>query len=289
MAKSRFSIAERSIKDFLTQTNKRAYTRRQLEQAFADNHLTWRLPLTFNSRHFIEELTKRGIVEPLILDFEGYVGEKKIFVMPGAEIFEIALTPFPKSYLSHYTAAFFHQLTNQVPKTIYITFEQSKKEAQSNRDELQQGNIDHAFSQEQRKTGSKAVYERYTIVVHNGMFTNLAGVYMQDNLSITNIERTLIDLTVRPSYAGGVYEVLNAYEIAKNKISVNKLIGILNTLNFTYPYAQAIGFYLQRAGYNQKFIDALKAKISEYDFYLTYNMTDKDYSKEWKLYFPKGM
>ena len=45
----------------------------------------------------------------------------------------------------------------------------------------------------------------------------------EDGLAITNIERTLIDATVRPLYSGGVYEVFEAYRRAAEHISVNKL------------------------------------------------------------------
>ena len=62
-------------------------------------------------------------------------------------------------------------------------------------------------------------------------------------LRFTNLERTLIDATVRPVYAGGVFEVRKAYELAKEKVSVNRLAALLQKLDYTYPYHQAIGFY----------------------------------------------
>ena len=36
-------------------------------------------------------------------------------------------------------------------------------------------------------------------------------------IRLTNIERTLIDIAVRPVYSGGVFEVLKAYRLAKDK------------------------------------------------------------------------
>jgi predicted transcriptional regulator of viral defense system len=107
-------------------------------------------------------------------------------------------------------------------------------------------------------------------------------------ISITSLERTLIDIAVRPDYSGGPGEVLKAFENAKEKVSINKLNAILKKINFIYPYHQVIGFYLERAGYRASQIDLLRKKEIEYDFYLTYNMGETEYSPIWKLYYPKG-
>ena len=49
--------------------------------------------------------------------------------------------------------------------------------------------------------------------------TNALGVIEiqgseDETLKVTGIERTLIDIAVRPVYAGGVFEVLKAYKLA---------------------------------------------------------------------------
>ncbi|MET5019919.1 hypothetical protein AAHH78_32915, partial [Burkholderia pseudomallei] len=66
--------------------------------------------------------------------------------------------------------------------------------------------------------------------------------------SLTNLERTLIDITVRPVYAGGVFEVDKAFELAKDRVSINRLVPILRKLDFAYHYHQAIRYNLERAG-----------------------------------------
>ena len=108
-------------------------------------------------------------------------------------------------------------------------------------------------------------------------------------IAITNIERTLIDITVRPMYAGGISEVAKAYVIAAEQCSVNKIAAYLRKLNFTYPYHQAIGYYLERSGaYGADQIELLATLPMEFDFYLTYQMKTTEYNKRWKLYIPKG-
>jgi predicted transcriptional regulator of viral defense system len=106
---------------------------------------------------------------------------------------------------------------------------------------------------------------------------------------VTNIERTLIDIAVRPFYAGGTSEVQRSYVKAKRKTSVDMLVSILKKINYIYPYHQVIGFYMQRAGFGDSALNPLKKLGLKYDFYLDYGMEEKDYSKEWRIYFPKNI
>ena len=106
---------------------------------------------------------------------------------------------------------------------------------------------------------------------------------------VTDIERTLIDITVRPIYSGGIHEVLAAFKKAAKIVSINKLTAQLKTLDYIYPYHQAIGFYLEKAGnYKDTQIELLKDFDFNYDFYLDHATEEVEYSKEWKLYYPKN-
>ena len=92
-------------------------------------------------------------------------------------------------------------------------------------------------------------------------------------------------------YAGGVFEVLKAFKTAKlnDQVSVNKLSATLKKLDYVYPYHQAIGFYMERSGvYDNDSLDILRRFEMKFDFYLDYHMEDKEYSKDWKLFYPKG-
>ncbi len=126
------------------------------------------------------------------------------------------------------------------------------------------------------------------------MYTGELGVVEfrepgEGQIKVTDLERTLIDITVRPAYSGGVVEVLNAYKLAKGKVLVDKLVKMLKKLDYIYPYHQAIGFYLERAGYNESTVSLLRKFEMNYDFYLAHQMKEKSYSQEWRIYFPKGL
>lgn len=284
--KSRFVIAESSIKNFFLESSK-AYSEDDLKEILDQKRALWNLPGYMSFSKFIDKLTERKILTKHLINFSGYYPAKTRFTSTKSTVFNLALSLANKSYFSHYTAAFLLGLTNQVPKIIYLTSEQSQKNRKTNI-KLNQKDIDSAFKKPQRKSGVVAIYEDYSIVFHNGMFTNKSGVFTKDELSFTNIERTLIDITVRPEYAGGVSRVLEIYENSIGKISINKLKATLDKLNFIYPYHQSIGFYLEKAGLDEKRLSNFLSYEKVNNFYLTYEMDQMDYNEKWKIFYPKG-
>lgn len=108
-----------------------------------------------------------------------------------------------------------------------------------------------------------------------------------ENISLTNIERTLIDITVRPSYGGGESTILRCYLSAKGRVSPPKLIKTLKELNYIYPYHQAIGFYMESAGYAKESWENLREDF-RYDFFLAHEMKNAVYNEAWRIYIPKG-
>jgi predicted transcriptional regulator of viral defense system len=99
-------------------------------------------------------------------------------------------------------------------------------------------------------------------------------------IRVTNLERTLIDIAVRPFYSGGVHKVLEAYKRAAERVSVEQMATMLQTLDYTYPYHQAIGFYLERSGYyDDASIKLFHEFPKEFDFYLANGMKSTAYSK----------
>jgi hypothetical protein len=83
--------------------------------------------------------------------------------------------------------------------------------------------------------------------------------------------------------------VLEAYRRAKDRVSTGVLVATLKKLEYVYPYHQAIGFYMQRAGYSETQYERLRALGLSYDFYLTYDLRDKAFDPDWRLFFPKSL
>lgn len=199
-----------------------------------------------------------------------------------------------EGYFAFYTAAYFHELTLQIPKTFYINRERSYDLAPPTNNSLSQAGIDKAFSKPQRRSKTVYRYNDKKIIFTNGKYTDKLGVYPTTQFNrkgsyfSTDIERTLIDISVRPVYSGGVFEVLQAFKLAKDRVDLELLKDYLNELNYTYPYEQLIGFYLDKAGYENDETELFN-EPKKFDFYLTYEMRNKVLSKKWRIYYPKGM
>jgi hypothetical protein len=74
-----------------------------------------------------------------------------------------------------------------------------------------------------------------------------------------------------------------------DKISGERGRARTKKLNYIYPYHQAIGFYMQKAGYEESQYSRLKKIGLNYDFYLAYGLKDKEFDPEWRLFFPKSL
>jgi len=279
------------IVDYFSNAIQTIYSENDISEILRENKKEWRLSTVTTTTDFIKFLVNKKILTPIkISNPKGTTFFKYIF--KNASPFEIALSLSKGAYISHYSAMFLHHLTDNIPKKIYINKEQVNRAHTITKQELIQENIDKAFAKSMRITNNIFSFENYQVYLLNGKNVNKLGVIDFDLdgkvIPVTSIERTLIDITVRPSYAGGVQEVLNAFAAAKGRFSVNRLIALLKKMNFTYPYHQAIGFYLEKAGYEPKLIDLVKRIEIKYKFYLTYGMKETDFSQNWQIYVPKG-
>lgn len=108
-------------------------------------------------------------------------------------------------------------------------------------------------------------------------------------LKITNVERTLIDIAVRPGYAGGAKSVLVSYGRAIQRISIDRLAAMIEKLDYIYPYHQAIGFYLQRAGLDFKSVTNLRKLELKYDFFLEHGMKKTKFDSHWRIHYPDDL
>ena len=199
----------------------------------------------------------------------------------------------PNGYYSHLTALYFHHLLDHEPNNIYFNNEQPARPATG---DLEQSRIDNAFRGKQRITTAKTEYQGKVYWLLNGKQTGNYSVIELNSpsglhLPVTNLERTLIDITVRPGYAGGVESVLKAYRLAQSKISIDKLSKALRKLDYKYPYHQSVGLYIELAGnYEDKDSQTFfKFQPIHYDFYLDYGIKNPAYSKKWKIYYPKTL
>lgn len=280
------------------------FSRQDLTRILEENRATWHLPIR-PITDLIGLLTEHTDLRRV--DLTRSIGKRKR-LPDGTEIlepvvatrwswgepspFQLALSLMPRSYLCHLTAVFLHGLTDQLPKTIYVNQEQTPKPRGSSR--LTQEALNRAFANRQRTSSLVFTFGDYRFVVLSGKQTEDLEVGRivgpsGEVLRATKLERTLIDIVVRPVYSGGIPTVIDAYRAAQAQASVNTLRATLKKLDYVYPYHQAIGFIMERAGYDERQTERLRELGTEVDFYLGYGLKDPDYDPKWRLFVPKGL
>ncbi|MEO6831188.1 MAG: hypothetical protein ABI378_02955 [Chitinophagaceae bacterium] len=284
---SGFIKAQGRIKAFFKATQQKVFSLEDLLLILQDYGPYWQLSASITIEVFAEQLTNSGILSANKFRFRKWVPDRIRFWTKKADIYDVALSLLPQAYLSHASALFLHGIKDKSPNTIFISSEQSPKNQSISTRELEQEHVDIAFGKQQRQSNATCEYQGKEITALNGMFTNRAGIIKLGGKTVTSIERTLIDITVRPSYVGGVQEVFRAYVALREKLEVSALITMLDDIGYIYPYFQSVGFYLEMAGYNMSEVRKLKQREKFIDLYLAYAMEETEYSPEWRLHYPK--
>ena len=272
------------------QTSQRVFSYADLSNLLSRNRSDWRVG-NISVRRFLAFLLSQEELKQVELTSEKY---SKIVRYSWREPspYEMALSLRSGSYLSHATAVFLHGLNDQIPKTIYVNHEQSQKPISNF--PLTQERINLAFASKQRTSNFIYSYEGNRIVLVSGKNSNRLEVATipgptGEPLECTKLERTLIDIVVRPAYSGGIFQVFEAYKVAKDRISTNVLVATLKKLAYIYPYHQAIGFLMQRAGYSEATLSRLKNLGLDFDFYLVHGAKRTSFDTSWRIYYPEGL
>ena len=220
------------LKKILEKTPARIFSHKGLQQLLiklkTEEMLPQSLSFTCFKKYFLElEETKEETI------FCPKYDRKEIrYLWKQPSVFDVALSLRPSSYLSHGPAVFLHGLNDQIPKIIYVNQEQSEKESPK-KSSLNQESLNRAFSNA-KQCRSTMIYEYggAKITILNGKHTQKLEVGDIEGKSVTKLERTLMDIVVRPEYAGGVYQVLEAYKGAIGKASTNVIIATLKKLQY---------------------------------------------------------
>ncbi len=287
---SQFKQAQSKIIDFFDDQDTAIFSPRDISNILFQGKRYWKLPEDYPVSKFTEQAIKHIDLKKQIITspYRTY----KRYIWKKASKYELFLTLAKNSYFTHQTALFLHQLITLEPNTIYLNFEQSKKPRPKG--SLNQEGIDRAFENRQRMTKNIVTFNKDKIFLLNGKHTKMAGVIKLKNtygeLNVTSLERTLIDIVVRPDYTQDSKQILLAYKQAKDKVSLENILKTLKQLDYIYPYHQAIGFLLEKSGINDpKLLKPFKDLGLDFDFYLTRQMEDPEYSEEWRLYCPREL
>jgi len=272
------------------QQPQRVFSSSDLASFAASRRFDWVLSPKIGPEGFIDLLLVRTKMVRIKLKSHDYPQIVRYLWGPNISPVLVALSIKPSSYCSHGSALWVHGLGGH-EKQIYVNSEQSQKPV--NRNQLTQEAINRAFLRPQRKSRLVYEYENATIVVLNGKHSGRLEVERAktpsgEEVEATSLERTLVDITVRPGYAGGVASVVKSFRIARGKASVERLLHILATLEYAYPYHQSIGFYMKQSNYSETELNLVRRLGTRYDFYLDYGMKDIAFDNEFKVFYPKS-
>jgi predicted transcriptional regulator of viral defense system len=271
--------------------NKQVLKSNEIKSFLKANSKVLGIPRMVSTQEAIETLLREKTLVKIDLIFG--VRKEKRFILGQPHPHEVALLLRSGSYFTHQTALHLNGLITRAPKILYVNSEQPRKHRHD--DQLGQESIDNAFRVQQRQSKSLLKYKGKEIRLLSGMNTNQLGVIEKQNtdgtiLRYTDLERTLIDATVRPAYSGGVGEVFRAYKKAIDRLSLLRLVEYLSQLDYKYPYHQAIGFYLDQTGhFSEDQLKPLKQFGLNHNFYLSHAMKETSFNEDWRIYYPQEM
>ena len=92
-----------------------------------------------------------------------------------------------------------------------------------------------------------------------------------EQVAVTSLERTLVDITVRPAYAGGISNVLVSFARARPRASAKKILHILKTLDSKADQ------------------DLVRELGTQFNFYLGHGIKEPQFDEEFKVHFPEAL
>ena len=249
---------------------------------------------------FIGALKEDGILNAHILKAKN---NKTVTIYSSSPLdkinpYELAAKMFPAGYFCNLSSIYFHSLTNQIPKTIYICNETISEHLKTDADGMNNSLLRSVFIKPHRHTSYVFAVNKCEIVVvdrkkksdHGVVKIHAHNTLLPNNSRITSVERALIDAVVSPQYNGGVVSVYTYFKKARRKMDVKQLMDIYRKLDFVYPYSQVLGFFLDNIGLQKQASDIYGEFPPQFKFFVDHNAKASwTYDAKWKLYYPNGL
>ncbi len=218
-----------------------------------------------HARNIASDMVKKNIAERVkpglyIRIPESILLNKKLY---REDAILIANKSIKKGYLSHYTALYLHGLAERYTKKIYITSSKHHRDI-----------VYHDITIKYVYTNPKRYFGIETIE------------YSNEKITISNIERTIIDVINKPWYSGGWRETINCLKNIEN-INWEKLLKYIIRFN-NKTLARKIGYIIENLEYSIP--DNIKKKIKEWsgeNIYYFDNHRKGFLDKNWNIIIPE--
>lgn len=214
-----------------------------------------------------------------------------------ASAFDVALSLKKNSFLTGYYVMSLNGWTEYIPKVIHVNW---KRNPFQKKDSLIDNNTLQMIAFREKQTSKlRFNYNKYEIVILNGQvlkkykhdhFKRIDKQFDLPSYAETYIdERLIIEALINYHYFGGADIVWNAGKNQFNNLDLDLMLAIYKEMELIYPYANAIGYWLERSGVSSKYISKW-VKLVNHDLQFHLFMGDKErrvFNDKWNLYIPK--
>jgi predicted transcriptional regulator of viral defense system len=165
-------------------------------------------------------------------------------VSPAHE-FEVAMALVHPAAISHFSALHYHELTDQIPHRVFVTTTTGHWVPRADKGRGNGGGY---------RVG-ETVYQ--FVQVKPERFFGIKEVWIDDaRVTVTDMERTLIDGLLMPQHCGGFTEVIHAFEGAHDRLNLDRLIAY--ALKLGAATAKRLGWVLENTGMERARLAALE-------------------------------
>jgi predicted transcriptional regulator of viral defense system len=108
---------------------------------------------------------------------------------------------------------------------------------------------------------------------------------------MTGLERTLLDCASVPENAGGIANVIEAFERGLKRLDYEAFLSMYRQLSFKYPHWQRIGLLFEKLGAQelaQKWKAEFGTPMNKFFISKEYKL-DWEFDASWKIYYPTGL
>jgi len=163
-------------------------------------------------------------------------------VSPAHE-FEVAMALVQPAAISHFSAMHYHELTDQIPSRVFVTTITGRWVPRANK------HAGHGH-----RVG-EAIYQ--FIQVKPERFFGTKEVWIGEaRVTVTDMERTLIDGLLMPQHCGGFAEVIHAFKGAQERLDLDQVIEY--ALKLDAATAKRLGWVLENTGMERLRLAALE-------------------------------
>lgn len=250
--------------------------------------------------NFIAALLDEGIIQEHTMEAPN---NRKIPIysstsLSDINVYELATSVLPDGYFCNLTAVYHHSLTNQVPNVVYWCHEKLAPQKHRDVEKLSDARIRSALVKPHRHTSFIIQHNAQEILVIAGTRGFDHGVEKILNQHspcpadsrITGLERTLIDAVVSPHYNGGLTSLCDYFRAAQQRLDMDRMLDIYGKMDFVYPYAQSLGFFMEHCGMQNHAKELRSAYPPRQRFYVDHGAkTTWVYNEQWMIFYPKGL